>query len=85
MLRMRLSDELIQMLAKKYEPSSMLAMKFRGKDLTVKTDSNGNPVVMFIGKLDSDGRIRGSRYARTLLNDASGRIIKDHWDLKGKS
>lgn len=82
---MKISDALLQKLDKKYEPSSMVAMKFKGNDLTVKTDSDGNPVVMFIGKIQPDGRIKGERYSRTLLKDTTGKLIKDDWDLKGKS
>ena len=62
----------------------MVDMKFKGKDLSFKTDDEGNPVVLFIGKALPDGRIKGERYTRTLLRSADGSIIKDHWDLKGK-
>jgi hypothetical protein len=40
--------------------------------------------LLFIGKLDPNGKIKGQRYARTLKADPQGRIIKDHWDLKGR-
>jgi hypothetical protein len=37
------------------------------------------------GKLKEDGTIKGERYARTLKYDKEGKIIKDHWELKGKA
>ena len=39
---------------------------------------------MFIGKKEANGLIKGDRYARRLLKDKEGKIIKDHWDYKGK-
>ena len=82
---MKLNQALILKLSKRYAPSSMVGMKFRGKDLTFKTDEEGNPIVLFIGKALPDGRIKGDRYARRLLRNAEGILIKDHWDLKGKA
>jgi hypothetical protein len=81
---MSLGIDLQLKLTRKYEPSSMVYMTFRGNDLAVKTDDDGNAIVVFIGKLTNDGKIRGQRYARTLKYDGQGRIVKDHWDLKGK-
>ena len=82
---MKLNESLLLKLAKKYEPSSMLNMKFRGIDLAVKTDREGNPVVVFVGRKQADGKIKGERYTRTLLRDGNGNLVKDHWDLKGKT
>ena len=82
---MKLNESLLLKLAKTYEPSSMLNMKFRGTDLAVKTDREGNPVVLFVGRKQADGKIKGERYTRTLLRDDNGNLIKDHWDLKGKT
>jgi hypothetical protein len=81
---MKLGDELLKKLGKKYEPSAMVPLSFRGYDLAVKTDDGGNPVLLFIGKEKGDGTIKGDRYARRLLKDKEGKIIKDHWDYKGK-
>lgn len=81
---MSLGADLQTKLSKKYEPSSMVHLTFRGKDLAVQTDRDGNPVIVFIGKFTPEGRIKGQRYARTLKSDSQGRVIKDHWDLKGK-
>ena len=81
---MSLSENLQLKLRRRYEPSSMVSMKYKGNDLTFKTDEEGNPVTLFIGKLDGNGRIRGERYSRIIKWDEKGRIIKDHWDRKGK-
>ena len=82
---MKLSEPLVLKLRRRYEPSSMVDMRFKGKDMTFKTDNDGNPVILFIGKKQSDGKIKGERYTRTLVRDAQGGFIKDHWDLKGKT
>jgi hypothetical protein len=81
---MKLGDELLKKLNKKYEPSAMVNISFRRYDLAVKTDEEGNPIVLFIGKEKENGNIKGDRYARRLLKDKEGKIIKDHWDYKGK-
>jgi hypothetical protein len=82
---MKLGDELLKKLNKKYEPSAMVNISFRRYDLAVKTDEEGNPIVLFIGKEKENGNIKGDRYARRLLKDKDGKIIKDHWDYKGKA
>jgi hypothetical protein len=82
---MALGADLRLKLTKKYEPSSTVFLTFRGNDLAVKTDREGNATVLFIGKLTDDGKIRGQRYARTLKYDPAGRVIKENWDLKGKA
>lgn len=63
----------------------MLSMRYKGNDLTFKTDSAGNPSVLFIGRMNENGLIRGERYVRTLKYDNSGKVTKDYWDLKGKA
>ncbi|MEI6947924.1 hypothetical protein V9K67_12070 [Paraflavisolibacter sp. H34] len=81
---MHIGENLLKKLNKKYEPSTMVNLKFRDYDLALKTDEEGNPILMFIGEADASGMIRGDRYARRLLKDAEGKTIKDHWDYKGK-
>ena len=82
---MALNEELQKKLAKKFEPSSMLEMKYKGYDLSFKTDEEGNAILVFIGKKNESGAIKGERYARTLKKDREGKIFKDHWELKGKA
>ena len=80
----KLGEPLLKKLSRQYEPSSMIELKFRGYDLAVKTDEEGNPIVLFIGKASEKGIIKGDRYARRLLKDKEGKVIKDHWDYKGR-
>jgi hypothetical protein len=82
---MKLNDDLQQKLAKVYEPSSFIQMKFRGNNIGFKTDDKGNAVLLFIGKAGADRQIKGNRYARVLKYDTKGNKIKDHWELKGKA
>lgn len=82
---MTLGDELIKKLAKKFEPSSKLPMRFRSYDLIVVTDKDGNAIQLFMGKADESGIIKGDRYARTLKHDKEGKLLKDHWERKGKA
>lgn len=82
---MPLSPPLLKKLAQLYAPDLLLDFKWRGQDLTIKTDESGNAMLLFIGKRMEDGKIRGERYARRLLHDAVGAVVKDHWDAKGKS
>jgi hypothetical protein len=62
----------------------MVSIKLRGYDLALKTDEEGNPILLFIGKANKEGIIKGDRYARRLLKNKDGKILKDHWDYKGK-
>jgi len=82
---MALSEELQKKLGKKYEASSMIEMKFKGYNVSFKTDDEGNAILLFIGKKTEQGTIKGERYARTLKKDREGKIFKDHWELKGKA
>ncbi|WP_207422458.1 hypothetical protein [Desertivirga brevis] len=82
---MALSEGLIKILNKTYEPLAMVNSEFKGNDLAFKTNEEGLPILLFIGKLDDKGQIKGERYARRLAKDAQGKIIKDHWELKGKA
>jgi hypothetical protein len=79
-----LSEALIKKLAQKYPPNGMTDLRYRGNDLTVKTDDAGHAILLFIGRRQEDGHIRGERYARRLLFDEAGSLLKDHWELKGK-
>lgn len=82
---MKLSETLVKKLSQQYAPSCMVDMAFKGYDLSFKTDEEGNPILLFIGKRTDAGNVRGERYARTLKYDREGNRIKDHWELKGKA
>jgi hypothetical protein len=82
---MKLSDDLIKKLAKKYEPSTLIQDSFRGNNIAFKTDAEGNAIQLFVGRRTEDGTIKGERYARTLKRDNNGNLIKDHWENKGKA
>jgi len=82
---MALSEHLQAKLRKRYQPSSLIDMKYKGNDISFKTDEEGNAILLFIGTRTSTGAIRGERYTRRLMRDSNGNIIKDHWDLKGKA
>lgn len=82
---MALSEALIKKLSAKYPPGELTDLTYRGNDLTVKADEAGNAILLFIGKRQDNGHIKGDRYARRLLIDESGKVIKDHWEMKGKS
>lgn len=82
---MSLNENLQKQLGKKFEASTQVEMKFKGYDLSFKTDVEGNAILLFIGKKTEKGTIKGERYARTLKKDREGNIIKDHWELKGKA
>lgn len=83
-MQAKIGDKLLKLLNKKYGPSEMLIFKFGRYDVATKTDEEGNPVLLFIGKADDRGIIKGGQYNRRLLKDAGGVIVKDHWDYKGK-
>jgi hypothetical protein len=82
---MPLGPAIIKLLEKKYEPSSFVEQRFKEFDLGFRTDEEGNPVLLFLGKKSGDGTIKGQRYARRLVKDKDGKILKDHWDDKGKA
>jgi hypothetical protein len=81
---MKLGAELLKILAKPYAPAEMIHRCFGRYDLAFRTDDEGRPVLLFIGKADGDGNIKGESFARRLQTDQDGRVIKDHWDNKGK-
>lgn len=76
---------LLQLLAKTYEANAPVAAKFGNYDLAFKTNEAGMPVLLFMGRKSGNEQIRGERYARRLVYDRQGKIIKDHWEHKGKA
>ncbi len=82
---MKLSELLIRELSKTYEPSAMINRRFKGNDIAFRTNEKGNPILLFVGKMNEQGNIKGKRYVRILKYDEKGTVIKDHWELKGKA
>jgi hypothetical protein len=82
---MKIGDRLLKQLRRQYKPDTLITQKIGKQDAAFKTDDQGNPVILFIGKMDPDGKIAGERFTRVLLKDADGKIIKDHWDRKGNT
>lgn len=60
---MAVSEDLQKKLGKKYESSARVEMKYKGYDLSYKTDEEGNAILLFIGKKTKQGTIKGERYA----------------------
>jgi hypothetical protein len=82
---MSLRPALLKKLAELYPPNEVVQLRFRGLDAAVRIGPDGRAWQLFLGKLDHTGRIRGERYVRTFKVDHGGRVIKDHWDLKGRA
>ena len=60
---MKLRPQLLALPDKQYTPSELTEMAFRRYDLAFKTDETGQPVLLFIGKKDGQGKIKGERFA----------------------
>lgn len=73
---MKLSSALIKIISKPYEPSSLIKSNYKGKDIAFKTDENGNAILLFVGKEDKNGNIKGERYVRTLKYEKDGSVMK---------
>lgn len=82
---MKIGDKLLKELSKHYEPDSTIDKKFGRYDLTFRTDGEGNPVMLLIGTRNANGRIAGDRFTRVVVRDQSGKVLKDHWDAKGRA
>ena len=82
---MELKVPILSILNKQYQPNTLVETTFKRYDLSFKTDETGRPVLLFLGHKDQDGKIRGERYARRIVLDKDGKVIKDHWDHKGKA
>lgn len=81
-----LKEPILKLLSKVYEPDSMIELKFKRYDMAIKTDDQGRAILLFLGEKDEEtGKIKGERFARRLVADADGKILKDHWDNKGKA
>ncbi|QEC53089.1 hypothetical protein EDD80_10452 [Anseongella ginsenosidimutans] len=82
---MPLKAAVLKIVSKQYAPSSFIETTFGRYDLAFKTEEEGRPVLLFIGQKNERGDIVGERYTRRLLLDGNNKIIKDHWENKGKA
>lgn len=82
---MKLGKDVYKVLEKTYEPDTIIERKMGRYDLAFKTDEFGRPILLFVGKANDHGKIKGERFARRLVTGPSGKVIKDHWDNKGKT
>lgn len=80
-----LKEPILKILNKIYQPGTRVEMKFKRYDIAFKTDEKGRPILLFIGEKDDNGKIKGERYARRLVENTEGIVLKDHWDHKGKA
>ena len=86
MIMMVLKEPILKILGKTYEPLKMVELKFGRYDLAIKTDELGRAILLFLGTKDPlTGKIKGERFARRLVTDKTGKLLKDHWDNKGKA
>jgi len=74
-----------KILGKTYQPLTLVELRFGRYDIAFRTDEKGNPILLFIGSKDENGKIKGERYARRLLLGENGTTIKYHWEHKGKA
>ena len=79
-----LGEGVRKLLNKPYAASSINEITYRGQDIAFKTDNEGRPVLLFIGKKIAPGKIRGERYVRSIIRTSDGKI-KDQWEKKGKA
>lgn len=81
---MKLAEKLVKLINRKYEPGTMVSLRFGQQDIRLRTDKEGNAAQMFIGK-EKEGVIRGDRYSRTIITNREGQLLKDYWERKGKA
>ncbi len=79
-----LGEGVKKLLDKAYPASSIEETCYRGQDLAFKTDKDGRPVLLFIGKKIAPGKIRGERYVRNIVTTSDGKV-KVHWEKKDKA
>ena len=81
---MKLGNDVLKILNQTYAANTMIERQMGRYDMAFKTDDKGRPILLFLGKADEQGKIKGERFSRRLLTDDEGNVIKDHWDNKGK-
>ncbi len=82
---MELQEPIRKILNKKYQPSSLIVTRYERYDIAIKTDRDGDPMVLLMGRKDEKGHVRGERFTRRLKQTVDGNIIKDRWEHKGNT
>lgn len=82
---MKLGEALLKKINAVQERAALVRLRFRDQDVVVRTDEEGQAVQVFLGRADTEGRIRGDRFSRTIVKDREGKVIKDYWERKGKA
>ncbi len=81
---MKIGARLQKLLDKVYLPDTKMEFQLDRTDIVFKTDGEGRPVLLFVGRKNADGQIKGERFARTLKKLSDG-TMKDHWENKGQA
>ncbi|MGY3213554.1 hypothetical protein [Mucilaginibacter sp. HD30] len=81
---MKIGAKLQRLLDKVYPPDAKLEFQLDRTDVVLKTDGEGRPVLLFVGRKGEDGNVKGDRFARTLKKLPNG-TFKDHWENKGEA
>ncbi|PJJ79790.1 hypothetical protein [Mucilaginibacter auburnensis] len=81
---MKIGVRLQKLLDKIYPPDAKMEFQLDRTDVVFKTDGEGRPVLLFVGRKNADGQIKGERFARTLKKLSDG-TMKDHWENKGQT
>jgi hypothetical protein len=82
---MKIGAPLLKILNKSFPVSALHELRFGRYDLAIKADEQGRAVLLFIGHKNDTGKIEGEWFSRRLVTDGEGKVIKDHWDNKGKT
>lgn len=82
---MTIGEELLRKVNKTFPPGENVQFRYKGNDVVLNVDEQGNAIRMFLGKASEHGVIKGDRYSRTMKYDHNGKLIKDHWERKGKA
>jgi hypothetical protein len=82
---MELQEPMRKILNRKYEPSSIIVTRYERYDIAIKTDKDGDAMVLLMGRKDEQGQVKGERFTRRLKQTLNGNIIKDRWEHKGNT
>ena len=75
-------SRLDKILSKTYEPSSRIDKNFNGKDITMITNEDGEPIRLYLGRRKENGEITGEKFVRK--EKLVQGIKKTHWENKGR-